>query len=187
MAYAGNTGNNKDLFPFRAWMVGFDRQMDMLENMSGRTTSYPPYNIIKVNEDNFKIEVALAGFTLKDITVEVQPPSTLVIEGNRGEETDREFLHRGIGGRAFKQTFALAEYVVVDGAEFKNGILMVSLSRELPEEQRVKKITIKGDTPPLTVKKQFPEKETDWTTKPQHHSYINNTTVTRTKKAKDIL
>jgi molecular chaperone IbpA len=183
MAYAGNTGNNKDLFPFRAWMVGFDRQMEMLENMSGRATSYPPYNIIKVNEDNFKIEVALAGFTLKDITVEVQPPSTLVIEGNRGEESNSEFLHRGIGGRAFKQNFALAEYVVVDGASFKDGILTVSLSRELPEEQRVKKITIKGDTPPLTVKKQFPEH--DWTKKPQQHEY--NTTITRTKKAKDIL
>jgi molecular chaperone IbpA len=183
MAYAGNTGNNKDLFPFRAWMVGFDRQMEMLENMSGRATSYPPYNIIKVNEDNFKIEVALAGFTLKDITVEVQPPSTLVIEGNRGEESNNEFLHRGIGGRAFKQNFALAEYVVVDGASFKDGILTVSLSRELPEEQRVKKITIKGDTPPLTVKKQFPEK--DWTIKrPKEY---HEPSITRTKKANDIL
>ena len=182
MAYAGNTGN-KDIFPFRAWMVGFDRQMEMLENMGARSTSYPPYNIIKLDEDNFKIEVALAGFTLKDVTVEVQPPSTLVIEGNRGEEPNREYMHKGIGGRAFRQQFALAEYVVVDGAEFKNGILTVSLSRELPEEQRVKKITIKGDTPPLTVKKQFPEH--DWTKKPQQHEY--NTTITRTKKAKDIL
>jgi len=182
MAYAGNT-SNKDLFPFRAWMVGFDRQMEMLENMGARSTSYPPYNIIKLDEDNFKIEVALAGFTLKDVTVEVQPPSTLVIEGNRGEEPNREYMHKGIGGRAFRQQFALAEYVVVDGAEFKNGILTVSLSRELPEEQRVKKITIKGDTPPLTVKKQFPEH--DWTKKPQQHEY--NTTITRTKKAKDIL
>jgi len=182
---AGNTGSNKDLFPFRAWMVGFDRQMDMLENMSGRTTSYPPYNIIKVNEDNFKIEVALAGFTLKDITVEVQPPSTLVIEGNRGEETDREFLHRGIGGRAFKQTFALAEYVVVDGAEFKNGILMVSLSRELPEEQRVKKITIKGDTPTITVKKpikKFPE-DKDWK---RPHQWDEGSSITRTKLKDDL-
>ena len=183
MAYAGNTGNNKDIFPFRAWMVGFDRQMEMLENMGARSTSYPPYNIIKLDEDNFKIEVALAGFTLKDVTVEVQPPSTLVIEGNRGEEPNREYMHKGIGGRAFRQQFALAEYVVVDGAEFKNGILTVSLSRELPEEQRVKKITIKGDTPPLTVKKQLPEH--DWHKKPQQHEY--NTTITRTKKAKDIL
>lgn len=182
MAYAGNTGNTKDIFPFRAWMVGFDRQMEMLENMGARSTSYPPYNIIKLDEDNFKIEVALAGFTLKDVSVEVQPPSTLVIEGNRGEEPNREYMHKGIGGRAFRQQFALAEYVVVDGAEFKNGILTVSLSRELPEEQRVKKITIKGDTPTLTVKKQFPEH--DWTTKP-HEPY--NTTITRTKKAKDIL
>lgn len=182
---AGNIGSNKDLFPFRAWMVGFDRQMDMLENMSGRTTSYPPYNIIKVNEDNFKIEVALAGFTLKDITVEVQPPSTLVIEGNRGEETDREFLHRGIGGRAFKQNFALAEYVVVDGAEFKNGILTVSLSRELPEEQRVKKITIKGDTPPLTVKKpikEFPG-DKDWK---RPHQWDEGSSITRTKLKDDL-
>jgi molecular chaperone IbpA len=153
--------------------------MEMLENMSGRSTSYPPYNIIKVNEDKFKIEVALAGFTLKDITVEVQPPSTLVIEGNRGEETDREYMHRGIGGRAFKQNFALAEYVVVDGASFKDGILTVSLSRELPEEQRTKKITIKGDTPP----KQFPER--DWTVK--HPKEYHDSSITRTKKAKDIL
>lgn len=179
MAYAGNTGNTKDIFPFRAWMVGFDRQMEMLENMGARSTSYPPYNIIKLDEDNYKIEVALAGFTLKDVSVEVQPPSTLVIEGNRGEEPNREYMHKGIGGRAFRQQFALAEYVVVDGAEFKDGILTVSLSRELPEEQRVKKITIKGDTP---LKKQFPE---DWTKKPHQHEY--NTTITRTKKAKDIL
>ena len=179
MAYAGNTGNNKDLFPFRAWMVGFDRQMEMLENMSGRSTSYPPYNIIKLDEDNYKIEVALAGFTMKDISVEVQPPSTLVIEGNRGEEPTREYMHRGIGGRAFRQQFALAEYVVVDGAAFKDGILTVSLSRELPEEQRVKKITIKGDTPP----KQFPEK--DWTVKrPKEY---HEPSITRTKKAQDIL
>jgi molecular chaperone IbpA len=153
--------------------------MEMLENMSGRSTSYPPYNIIKINEDKFKIEVALAGFTLKDITVEVQPPSTLVIEGNRGEETDREYMHRGIGGRAFKQNFALAEYVVVDGASFKDGILTVSLSRELPEEQRTKKITIKGDTPP----KQFPER--DWTVK--HPKEYHDSSITRTKKVKDIL
>lgn len=182
---AGNIGSNKDLFPFRAWMVGFDRQMDMLENMSGRTTSYPPYNIIKVNEDNFKIEVALAGFTLKDITVEVQPPSTLVIEGNRGEETDREFLHRGIGGRAFKQQFALAEYVVVDGASFKNGILTVSLSRELPEEQRVKKITIKGDTPTVLPKKpikEFPG-DKDWK---RPHQWDEGSSITRTKLKDDL-
>lgn len=181
MAYAGNTGNTpKDIFPFRAWMVGFDRQMEMLENMGARSTSYPPYNIIKLDEDNYKIEVALAGFTLKDVSVEVQPPSTLVIEGNRGDEPNREYMHRGIGGRAFRQQFALAEYVVVDGAEFKNGILTVSLSRELPEEQRVKKITIKGDTPTI---KQFPKAE-DWHKK-SPTGYETN--ITRTKKAKDIL
>ena len=184
MAYAGNT-SNKDIFPFRAWMVGFDRQMDMLENMSGKATNYPPYNIIKVTEDNFKIEVALAGFTLKDITVEVQPPSTLVIEGNRGEEPDREFLHRGIGGRAFKQSFALAEYVVVDGASFKDGILTVSLSRELPVEQRVKKITVKGDTPTLPVKrtiKQFPG-DKDWK---RPHEQWDQPSITRTKIKEDL-
>ena len=181
MAYAGNT-NSKDLFPFRAWMVGFDRQMEMLEGMSGKTTSYPPYNIIKVNEDKFKIEVALAGFTLKDITVEVQPPSTLVIEGNRGEETDREYMHRGIGGRAFKQNFALAEYVVVDGASFKDGILTVSLSRELPEEQRVKKITVKGDTPTIKTIKQFPE-DKDWK---RPHEKWDEPRITRTKIKDDL-
>lgn len=180
MAYAGNMGNTpKDIFPFRAWMVGFDRQMEMLENMGARSTSYPPYNIIKLDEDNYKIEVALAGFELKDITVEVQPPSTLVIEGDRGGEPNREYMHRGIGGRAFRQQFALAEYVVVDGAEFKNGILTVSLSRDLPEEQKIKKITIKGDTP----LKQFPKAE-DWHKKSPNEPYH---TITRTKKAKDIL
>lgn len=181
MAYAGNLNpSNKDLFPFRAWMVGFDRQMEMLENMGAKSSSYPPYNIIKLDEDNYKIEVALAGFTMKDISVEVQPPSTLVIEGNRGEEPTREYMHRGIGGRAFRQQFALAEYVVVDGAEFKDGILTVSLSRELPEEQRVKKITIKGSTPALK-----PSSEKDWHTKlpKQYHEE----SITRTKKAKDIL
>jgi len=127
------------------WTIGFDRQWDLLEQL--RTTiptgsSYPPYNIIKVDEDEYRVEMALAGFNKKEIDV-VQQEQTLTITGNKVKEIGETYIHKGIGARSFTHTFALSDYVEVDTADFTDGILTITLRRELPEEKKPRTITVK--------------------------------------------
>jgi molecular chaperone IbpA len=133
----------KDLTPFYRNSIGIDRMMNhfMSTNMSNTTTGYPPYNIIKQTEDIFLIEVAVAGFDKGDINV-VEENGQLLVTGSKQEEDTREFQHQGIGYRKFTRTFQLADYVNVETAEVKNGILIISLKRTVPDSVQPKKIDI---------------------------------------------
>lgn len=127
--------------------IGFDSVLDeLIKNTTQQPQNYPPYNIVKLGEDRFDIEVAVAGFREGDVKVSVEK-NVLTITGQRletSEELDRpvEYLHRGISGREFERHFTLAEYVEVVSATVKHGILTVSLERKIPEAQKPKTIAI---------------------------------------------
>ena len=130
------------LFPqFSRWAIGFDPLFDTFKHISSevKTGGYPPYNIYK-NKDTYILELAVAGFAKEDLTISVKE-LTLTVEGELGAPQE-EALHKGIATRDFKQEFALAEYIVVKGAELKDGLLRITLEQELPEEKKAKTITI---------------------------------------------
>lgn len=130
------------LFPnFDRWAIGFDPLLETLRSISSdsKLASYPPYNIYK-SKDNYVLEIAAAGFSREDIKISVKE-LTLTVEGSALPSVDN-YVHKGIATRDFKQEFALAEYVVVDGAEMKDGMLRILLRQELPEEKKPKVITI---------------------------------------------
>lgn len=133
----------KDLTPFYRNSIGIDRMMEhfMSTNLSNTSTGYPPYNIIKQDEDTFLIEVAVAGFDKGDISI-TEENQQLIIIGDRIEEDTRDFQHQGIGYRKFTRTFQLADYVKVEFAEVKNGILGISLKRIVPDSLKPKQIDI---------------------------------------------
>ena len=134
-----------DLQPFYRNSVGIDHLFDTMINRidNANSTNYPPYNIIKHNDDNYTIEVAVAGFADGEIDVQVND-GQLIITGDKAEveATDDNYLHQGIGTRKFIRTFQLAEYVEVKTASVDNGILIVSLEREVPEAMKPKSIAI---------------------------------------------
>ena len=130
------------LFPqFNRWAIGFDPLFDTFKHISSevKTGGYPPYNIYK-NKDTYILELAVAGFAKEDLTISVKE-LTLTVEGELGAPQE-EALHKGIATRDFKQEFALAEYIVVKGAELKDGLLRITLEQELPEEKKAKTIDI---------------------------------------------
>ena len=127
-------------FPFA---IGFDRTFQLLEraNQSPTNTNYPPYNIVKHDAENFSIELALAGFDKKDITISKEK-NVLLIEGKQEEDELFEYVHKGLASRSFKRSFTLADDIVVQGADMKNGILSISLERIVPEEDKPLQIKI---------------------------------------------
>ena len=130
------------LFPnFDRWAIGFDPLLETLKAISSESklASYPPYNIFKT-KDNYVLEIAAAGFATEDIQISVKE-LTLTVEGSALPSVDN-YVHKGIASRDFKQDFCLAEYVVVDGAEMKDGMLRILLRQELPEEKKPKVIEI---------------------------------------------
>jgi molecular chaperone IbpA len=137
------TTNLWDLFndPF---FIGFNRQVARMNEVHQHSInqSYPPFNIVKIDDDNFCIDVAVAGFSKDDLSVSVED-QTLIVKGDI--ETDREdnFIHKGIATRKFTRTFSLAEYIEVKSAEVENGMLCIMLEREVPEAKKPKQIKIK--------------------------------------------
>jgi molecular chaperone IbpA len=131
-----------DLFndPF---FIGFNRELSRL-NTAHKTNSqsYPPYDLLKLDEDTYKISLAIAGFSKEDINVSVDH-GTLIIKGEIVEITDAEVVHKGIAGRKFTRTFALGEYMEVTSAELKDGMLHVHVVRIIPEDKKPKVIDIK--------------------------------------------
>jgi molecular chaperone IbpA len=132
-----------DLFkdPF---FIGVDRELNRLMHIHGAATkqSYPPYDIIQIDEDNYLLKLAAAGFSKLDLDISINN-STLVITGEKTEADDSKYLHKGIAARNFTRTFALGEYMEVVSAEMENGVLHVNVKREVPEEKKPKHITIK--------------------------------------------
>ena len=126
-------------FPFA---IGFDRQLKLLERADTHSNvNYPPYNIVKHDAENFAIELAVAGFTKKDISISKEK-EILAIEGKQEDGEELEYVHKGLASRSFKRTFTLADDIVVQGADMKNGILSVSLERIVPEEDKPQEIKI---------------------------------------------
>lgn len=124
--------------------IGFDSILDELLRTTSQQTTYPPYNVIKLNDDHFTIELAVAGFKEGEIDLSVER-NMLTITGvneTHGESVSREYLHRGISARNFTRTFTLAEHVKVEGAIMRDGILAVDLIRIIPEDQKPKSIAI---------------------------------------------
>jgi len=138
----------------RSLFVGFEHLFDDLERIHGSARSgdnYPPHNIVKIDDEKFLIELAVAGFAEEDINIEVKE-GILAISGETSE-ADRAYVHKGISSRKFEKSFRISEFVVVDGANLVDGILVIDLRVELPEEKRPRKINI-GSTGKST-KKEF--------------------------------
>ena len=138
-----------DFAPLWRSTVGFDRLFDMLEDDAFRVASeqnYPPFNIERTGEDSYEVSLAVAGFKTDEITITAEH-NVLTIEGRKAEKTDRHYLHQGISARAFRRQFNLADYVKVSGATFENGLLQISLVREIPEAMKPRQIPINMGTP----------------------------------------
>lgn len=134
-----------DLTPIWRSTVGFDRLVDLIDDslrLAGED-NYPPYNIARTGEDNYRISLALAGFKPEEITVTAEQ-NMLTVEGRKADKDDREYLYQGISGRPFRRQFNLADYVEVKGASFEDGLLQVNLVRELPEAMKPRRIAVKS-------------------------------------------
>jgi molecular chaperone IbpA len=134
-----------DLTPFHRATIGFDQLFNELDRTFANSvnTGYPPYNIVKVDEDNFQIELAVAGFSMDELVITLDKDQ-LIIEGHPNEHEDdvSSYLHKGIANRTFLRTFKIAEHVEVKDASLELGILKITLERNVPEELQPKKIAI---------------------------------------------
>jgi len=133
-----------DFSPLYRSTVGFDRIADMLDRATRvePMTNWPPYNIAKTGEDQYRITMAVAGFAPDEIEM-TQHENSLLVSGQKHPEPEGvQVLHRGIATRSFKQTFDLADHVKVTGASLENGLLTVELKREVPEELKPRRIEI---------------------------------------------
>jgi molecular chaperone IbpA len=131
-----------DLFndPF---FIGFNRELSRLNTAhKSNSQSYPPYDLLKLDEDTYRLSIAVAGFSKENINVSVDN-RTLIIKGEIVEVTDAEVVHKGIAGRKFVRSFALGEYMEVTGAEMKDGMLHINVDRIIPEDKKPKTIEIK--------------------------------------------
>lgn len=135
----GSGSTTSFTFP-RASFVGFERMFDELSRTS-TTNNYPPHNVVQLDEDNYLIEIAVAGFKREDLEIQLKD-SILTVEGKK--EDTRTYSHKGISSREFIRTFTLGEYVQVNGAALEDGILAIQLQRVVPEEERPRKIDISG-------------------------------------------
>ena len=141
-----------DFAPLYRSSVGFDHLFDLLES-AGRAPAadnWPSYDIVKLDEDSYRVTMAVAGFSEDDLTV-TQEPNLLVVRGSTKGSADANYLHRGIAGRDFERRFQLAEHVKVTGAKLANGLLTIELKREIPEEKKARAIRIDAAPAPRTI------------------------------------
>lgn len=142
-----------DFAPLYRSTVGFDRLARMLDDAAGfEVPAYPPYNIERVSEDEYRITMAIAGFTAADVNLEVKGQA-LTVTGKKAEKAEPkgEFLHQGIAARNFERRFQLADHVEVTGAELADGLLHISLKRHIPEALKPRSIAIKSAASPKTI------------------------------------
>jgi molecular chaperone IbpA len=137
--------SNFDLSPYRRSTVGFDRLFDFLESAgrSEQTDNYPPYDIEKLSDDSYRITLAVAGFSPADIDITARQ-NMLIVTGRKAENRNKDgnYLHMGIATRAFERRFELADFVRVEGADMKDGLLSIELLREIPEAMKPRKVEI---------------------------------------------
>jgi molecular chaperone IbpA len=132
-----------DFSPLYRSVVGFDRLADLLDAASAESaTGYPPYNIERTGDHEYRIEIAVAGFKRDELSIDLKE-SVLIVQGRKAaNDVERRFVHRGLAERNFERRFQLAEYVVVTDAQLADGLLSISLKRELPEALKPRKIEI---------------------------------------------
>jgi len=144
---------NFDFSPLYRSTVGFDRLFNLLDASSRveQLNNWPPYNIEKMGEDQYRITMAVAGFSPEELTITAQANALVVTGQKKGSEDGAQYLHRGIATRAFKQSFDLADHVRVTGANLQDGLLTIELRREVPEALKPRRIEIsaalQGDQP----------------------------------------
>lgn len=138
-----------DFAPLYRGAVGFDRIVNMFENMERpEEGGYPPYNIEKAGEDAYRITLAVAGFSDGDLSIEVKEDQLTVAGGTAEQnEAERSFLHRGIASRAFRRAWRLADHVEVVGAKLEHGLLHIDLERRVPEAKKARRIEIAASAP----------------------------------------
>jgi len=124
------------------FFLGFNDQFARWETNKKSLSSFPPYNVKKIDEDNYVVELAVAGYDRDDIDVTVDK-DTLIIKSERENDDKSDYLHKGIAGRNFTQTFTLGEYMIVKSASLDNGLLTVKIERDLPESAKPRQIKIK--------------------------------------------
>jgi molecular chaperone IbpA len=156
-----------DFTPYRRSTVGFDRLFDFLESARAeQADNYPPFDIERLGDDSYRITLAVAGFGQGDIDITARQ-NMLVVTGRKAENRQREgnYLHIGIATRAFERRFELADFVRVESADMKDGLLSIELVREIPEAMKPRKIEIGGgerrslDSAPVTEPRHEPEVE----------------------------
>ncbi len=134
---------HSDFAPLYRSTVGFDRLVQLLDQAGGfEDNGYPPYNIERTAENQYRISMAVAGFTREELNVEVKEAS-LTVRGQKGaDDKDRQYLHRGIATRSFERRFQLADFVEVTGADLKDGMLHIDLARNIPERMKPRTVAI---------------------------------------------
>lgn len=137
-----------DFAPFRRSTIGFDRLFDMLENssMAQGGENYPPFDLLQVDENHYRINLAVAGFGRDEIDIVAQQ-NQLIVTGKKVEDEKSEYVHRGIANRSFERRFGLADHIKVTEADLKDGLLSIDLVREIPEAMKPRKISIGGAEP----------------------------------------
>ncbi|MDL2403096.1 Hsp20 family protein [Rhizobium mayense] len=135
---------NLDFTPFYRSSIGFDRMFDLLENASLNGDNWPPYNIVKLGEDAYRIVIAVAGFAEDELTI-THEANMLVVNGAKSEDEEVQYLHQGLAVRPFARRFELADHVIVEGAKLENGLLVINLKKEIPEEMKPRRIAIQAE------------------------------------------
>ena len=130
------------------FFIGFDRMIDRMREATPGQSNYPPYNIVKTEENFYELQLAVAGFTQDDLDVELKD-GVLTVEGKKDRDDEKNYIHKGISARAFRRTFTLSDTIVVNGADLTDGILTVELENVIPEEKKPRKITIGRGEPEL--------------------------------------
>lgn len=143
---------NLDFSPLFRSSIGFERMLNALEAAGRAETidNWPPYDIVKTGEDDYRVAMAVAGFSLDELAI-TQEQNMLIVSGQKADSEDVQYLHRGISGRSFQRRFELADHVKVVGAGLANGLLTVDLKREIPEEMKPRQIEIETGQAMLTL------------------------------------
>jgi molecular chaperone IbpA len=138
--------SNVDFSPFYRSSVGFDRIFNLLENSAQPQGSdkWPPYDIIKMGEDKYRIIIAVAGFAQDELSI-THEPNMLVVKGDKAGEEELQYLHHGLALRPFVHRFELADHVTVTDARLDNGLLVIELKKEIPDEMKPRRIAISGN------------------------------------------
>lgn len=145
--------NHIDLTPLYRNSVGFDRFSNLLDSAlrTDNSAGYPPYNIKVLDENKYAVTIAVAGFEESELDIQVEN-NVLTVRGKQANKDENaHYLHQGIATRSFERKFNLADYVEVQGADLKNGLLSIALVREIPEAAKPKKIAINGSQAKATI------------------------------------